>query len=68
MTDQATIACVEPLLCSCCDGLTYGRQWWNRDAGFGLCVDCVDFVSRGQTPEWVLDSYGERGVHYDVPE
>lgn len=43
-----------------------GRQWWNRDTGYGLCVDCITFVGRGQSDEDTERQYGVRGVHYDV--
>jgi hypothetical protein len=54
------------LICACCGERTMGRQWWNRDTGYGLCVPCIPFVSRKQTDEEVERSYGVRGVHYDV--
>ena len=43
-----------------------GRQWWNRDTGYGLCVKCIPFCERGETPESFQRLYGERGVHYAV--
>lgn len=55
------------LLCSCCGAVTRGRQWRNRDTGFGLCVSCIDFCHRKTTPEEFQSRYGVRGVHYDVP-
>ena len=30
--------------CACCDGWCYGRQWHNRDTGFGLCGDCATWL------------------------
>lgn len=57
---------VRSLFCSCCGGWTRGRQWHNRDTGYGLCVDCIDFVSARETPEQMLRCYGRRGYHYDV--
>lgn len=62
---------VEPirrLTCCCCGESTMGRQWWNRDTGYGLCVKCIPLVSRpinleGTTMERL---YGVRGFHYDV--
>jgi hypothetical protein len=58
------------LICACCGSETIGRQWWNRDTGYGLCTDCIDFVanSKGMMPEEMERSYGKRGVHYDVPQ
>lgn len=56
---------VHTLTCSCCGGSAKGRQWWNRDTGYGLCTKCVPFVSdRQSTPEQLRQSYGIEGVHY----
>ena len=56
------------LICSCCGETAIGRQWWNRDTGYGLCVRCIDFVlAHGTTPEELKRSYGKRGYHFDLP-
>lgn len=57
---------LKPLKCSCCGSPTTGRQWWNRDAGYGLCKRCIEFCSKGETPESMRECYGERGIHYDI--
>lgn len=54
------------LTCCCCGGSAIGRQWWNRDTGYGLCVNCIPLCSRGETPEDFTRLYGVRGVHFDV--
>lgn len=56
------------LRCCCCGETTRGRQWWNRDTGWGLCSKCIDYCARGETPETMKDLYGVRGVHYDVAD
>lgn len=56
------------MFCSCCGAWTRGRQWPNRDTGYGLCVACIPFCSRGESAESFKRLYGERGVHFDVPE
>ena len=51
----------ERLACNCCGSSTSGRQWWNRDTGYGVCVEC----SRDReykTPSMA----GYRGVHFDL--
>lgn len=62
MSDQKT----QLLICCCCGMPTKGRQWWNRDTGYGLCDDCIEYcgadIPVGQTAE----SYGIRGYHYDI--
>ena len=65
---ETKIKPVRTLTCCCCGGETRGRQWWNRDTGYGLCVDCIDFCHRGVNDATFADYYGERGVHFDVVE
>lgn len=62
-----SIGPVKRLLCSCCGSVTRGRQWHNRDTGWGLCADCIEFCHRKETPEQFRRLYGDRGIHYDVP-
>jgi hypothetical protein len=54
------------LTCCCCGSETRGRQWWNRDTGYGLCPACIPLCSRCATPEDMGSLYGVRGVHYDI--
>jgi len=63
---SAPLKPVRALTCACCGEPTKGRQWPNRDAGYGLCVPCIPFVSRGVSADDMRDSYGDRGTHYDV--
>jgi hypothetical protein len=63
-----TLAPARCLLCSCCGAVTRGRQWHNRDTGYGLCVDCVDFCHRNTSDVDFQRSYGDRGTHYDVAD
>lgn len=57
----------ESLECCCCGGGTRGRQWHNRDTGYGMCVSCIAYVKkRGMPDEEILENYGHKGVHYDV--
>ncbi len=56
------------LICSCCGARTMGRQWHNRDKGYGLCSGCGDWIkSRGESKETMKQNYGEEGVHYSLP-
>ncbi len=62
---------VHELRCACCGEQTNGRQWFNRDTGYGLCAACVDYVTGPDTPENVAEreeSYGYDGVHYRIKE
>lgn len=58
---------VQQLTCACCGNYHKGRQWWNRDDGYGLCNNCIDdcitdpldFLEAGA-------NYGVPGYHYDI--
>lgn len=52
--------------CCCCGCGARGRQWHNRDDGYGLCPGCIDYCARGETIESFERCYGLRGVHFDV--
>jgi hypothetical protein len=57
---------VRSLTCCCCGERTRGRQFFNRDTGFGLCVECVPRCHKGETEKSFARCYGVRGVHYGV--
>lgn len=59
---------VRSLTCCCCGTLTRGRQWWNRDTGYGLCEKCAVWISSRETPEDFERCYGRAGVHHSLPE
>lgn len=66
-TDKGeSVGPVRRMLCSCCGGVTQGRQWHSRDTGYGLCTSCIEFCHRKETPESFRRLYGDRGVHYDL--
>lgn len=60
------------MTCTCCGGPAFGRQWWNQDTGFTLCIKCVDYVQNGcrekMTDEEMARSYGVKGVHFGCEE
>ena len=60
---------IRNLTCCVCGEGTRGRQWHNRDTGFGVCKKCVEWVkSRGETDANVHSYYGVEGVHYNIEE
>jgi len=60
---------VKSLTCCCCGGLAKGRQWWNRDTGYGLCPGCAKWIAdRGESPASMKESYGIAGYHYFTEE
>lgn len=56
---------IKPLLCYCCGASTHGRQWHNRDTGFGLCPQCAEFVGERETAEEMKSCYGLEGYNYN---
>lgn len=56
----------EELFCACCLGLTSGRQWFNRDNGYGVCVTCADRIEKAEGTKQLQKAYGFRGVHFDL--
>ena len=56
------------LSCCCCGESTTGRQWWNRDTGFGLCPKCAKWLSDRETPEEMKSCYGVEGIHYNIKD
>lgn len=70
MTEMQKDPPIKNLECCCCGAGTQGRQWWNRDTGYGLCSGCVVFCGAdvelgAHDPE---KAYGIHGYHYDLPE
>jgi NAD-dependent SIR2 family protein deacetylase len=59
---------IKTLTCSCCGALTQGRQWHNRDTGYGVCERCATSIGEKQTPVEMLSNYGEKGFHYALKE
>lgn len=55
------------LECCCCGNRTIGRQWYNRDTGYGVCEPCATKIALTETPEYMRSTYGIYGVHYGVP-
>jgi hypothetical protein len=55
------------LICCCCGSPTRGRQWWNRDKGYGLCDNCIDANGVANVPAGQeASSFGVRGFHWDI--
>ncbi|RMF14659.1 MAG: hypothetical protein D6757_05905 [Alphaproteobacteria bacterium] len=65
---EAALPAPEILECCCCGQPTLGRQWWNRDTGYGLCARCGDEIIAREGAEEAQKMAGERGVHWDVRE
>lgn len=58
-------ATVRQLSCCCCGEYTRGRQWHNRDTGYGVCMPCITWMTgRGTSTDELLNNYGAEGIHY----
>lgn len=68
-SEKQRTAPVRELGCCCCGNSTRGRQWWNRDTGYGICVDCIAYVRKhGESEAEIRDNYGLEGIHWGIPE
>ena len=67
VSDLVKLGPVRELGCCCCGGFTRGRQWWNRDTGYGICSDCIAYVRKlGETESEIHENYGIEGVHWGI--
>ena len=57
---------IEGLTCSCCGDSTKGRQWFNRDRGYGICNPCAASETKNLTPVTMKACYGVAGEHYQL--
>ena len=64
--DKGDAAPKRRLTCTCCGESTEGRQWWNLDTGYGLCEGCVEQCTRDEPDPIRTNTYGTRGVHFDL--
>lgn len=56
---------IRTLTCCCCGDYCKGRQWWNRDTGYGICTSCVTNQSKYTSAEDIKSMYGVNGMHYN---
>lgn len=68
MSDTKPTTKPQALTCSCCGARTMGRQWHNRDKGWGLCDPCIPYVEKRVSPEDMEPNYGKRGIHYGLTD
>jgi len=54
------------LECACCDQETKGRQWPNRDDGYGVCSSCFEDEVKRSGEKYALCCYGVKGVHHSL--
>lgn len=56
------------LRCAVCGASVLGRQWWNRDEGFGVCVPCAERHTIWNGVEYTRLLFGSDGYHYNLQE
>lgn len=74
MTTATKETPIRELACCCCGGIAHGRQWHNRDTGYGICIACIrwfrnDKKKNGEPRESeseIRDLYGVEGRHFNV--
>lgn len=66
MTDESIKNGIYHLTCCVCGNEAIGRQWHNRDTGYGICPKCAEYVKTKQTPEENQSYYGIEGIHYNI--
>lgn len=67
---------IRALRCCCCNERTRGRQWCDRNAGYGICLACVELAraryavdpKRGKSEDGIRRRYGLEGVHWNLKE
>lgn len=63
------MSAVRTMSCAVCGAYCRGRQWHNRDTGYGLCTECPAWLAgRGMDAAEMERLYGKPGVHYAVTE
>lgn len=59
------LSAIRRLECCCCAVSTRGRQWWNRDTGYGLCARCATSIGKRESRAEMESLYGFEGIHYN---
>lgn len=57
---------IRALTCCCCGSETRGRQWWNRDTGYGICPDCYNRQAKKEDVKTLDSYYGKPGFHHSI--
>ena len=57
------------LRCAICGEAAFGKQWWNQDKGYGICMKCADHIEKRLGEDELKKSFGIRGVNFkDNPD
>lgn len=59
---------ITTLECNCCGLCTKGRQWWNRDDGYGICESCGNEQAEHYGLDRVNEWNGRRGVYWGLAQ
>jgi hypothetical protein len=55
------------MTCATCGQPARGKQWWNRDTGYGVCDSCVTEQLETCGKQYVVECYGKPGKHHSMP-
>lgn len=55
---------IKKLRCCICGQDAKGRQWWNRDNGYGICGRCAVEEAATLSNREMIQSYGKVNIHY----
>lgn len=61
-----SVMAIRRLVCACCGESTKGRQWHDRDAGYGVCASCFSETAGKQGLEEAERLYGKTGIHHSL--
>jgi hypothetical protein len=53
------------LTCAVCGDACRGRQWWNRDDGFGVCPRCWREAVKREGLDEATRLYGKPGENHE---
>ena len=56
------------LHCACCGGYTKERQFFNQDAGYGLCPKCAVWIGEKEKKAYIERTYDAFGIHHSMEE
>ncbi len=56
------------LTCCVCGETTRGRQWHDRDTGYGVCLSCAAEQVGTFGYDEAVRMYGRRGIHWGSAE
>lgn len=63
-----SLRAVKNLTCCCCGNEFRGRQWHNRDNGYGLGQCCIEYCKSNTPLPDFIQAYGVEGYNFNIAE